>query len=142
MVNSHQSFPGSGLDMVAMTAYDKQYQTRLILGGYPMANDMWSPKPYSDPELLSFDRLKRAVQNRVSERAEAMMDEEFPLSEPRVFEITNEEWKRAKEAVKNSPNAREAYRKYLESMISDHVDGLIKEDKADLGKMGVVEKSI
>ncbi len=107
-----------------------------------MANEMWSPKPYSDPELLSFDRLKRAVQNRVSERAEAMMDEEFPLGETRVFEITNEEWKRAKEAVKNSPNAREAYRKYLEGMISDHVDGLIKEDKADLGKMGVVEKSI
>jgi hypothetical protein len=128
--------------MVVMTAYDKQYQTRLILGGYPMANEMWSPKPYSDPELLSFDRLKRAVQNRVSERAEAMMDEEFPLGETRVFEITNEEWKRAKEAVKNSPNAREAYRKYLEGMISDHVDGLIKEDKADLGKMGVVEKSI
>jgi hypothetical protein len=107
-----------------------------------MSNEVWSPKPYSDPELLSFDRLKRAVQNRVSERAEAMMDEEFPLGENRVFEITNEEWKRAKEAVKNSPNAREAYRKYLESMISDHVDGLIKTDKADLGKMGVVEKSI
>jgi hypothetical protein len=106
-----------------------------------MANE-WSPKPYSDPELLSFERLKRAVQNRVGERAEAMMDEEFPLSESRVIEITNDEWKRAKEAVKNSPAAREAYRRYLEETISGHVDGLIKQDKADLSKMGVVEKSI
>jgi hypothetical protein len=107
-----------------------------------MANENWSPKPYADQELLSFDRLKRAVTNRILDRAEALMDEEFPLRPQTSEEITQEEWKRAKEAVKNSPNAREAYRKYLEGMVSEQVDGLIRADKSDLGAMGVVEKSI
>jgi hypothetical protein len=107
-----------------------------------MITDNWSPRPYTDQELLSFDRLKRAVMNRVVERAEALMDVEFPLSPETTDAITKDEWLRAKEAVKNSPNAREAYRRWLESQISDKVDGLIKSDKTELGAMGVVEKSI
>ncbi len=107
-----------------------------------MANDKWLPEPYSEQELLSFDRLKRAVMNRVLNKAEAMMEEEFPLSPDRTTEVVREEWMRAKDAVKNSPAAREAYRKYLEAHISDQVDTMIKTDKAELGAMGVVEKSI
>jgi hypothetical protein len=44
--------------------------------------------------------------------------------------------------VRNSPNAREAYRKYLEGMISEQLDGMIRADKDELGTMGVVEKSL
>ena len=107
-----------------------------------MITDNWSPKPYTDQELLSFDRLKRAVMNRVLDRAEALMDVEFPLSPEKTEAITKEEWLRAKDAVKNSPNAREAYRRWLEGQVSDKVDGLIRTDKSELGAMGVVEKSI
>jgi hypothetical protein len=107
-----------------------------------MANSNWEPKPYSEQELLSFDRIKRAVVNRVLDQAEAIMDEEFPLKPARQEEITAEEWKRAKDAVKTSPLAREAYRKYLEKFVGDKVDGLIKVDKDELNKMGVAEKSI
>ena len=107
-----------------------------------MTNDNWSPRPYTDQELLSFDRLKRAVMGRVLDRAESMMDIEFPLGPEKTAEVIKEEWSRAKEAVRNSPNAREAYRKYLEGLVGEHVDGLIKADKSELGAMGVVEKGI
>ena len=106
-----------------------------------MAN-IYEPRPYTEQELLSFDRLKRAVVNRVLDRAESMMDEEFPLKPDTQDAITQEEWKRAKDAVKDSPIAREAYRKYLEKFVGERVDGLIKTDKDELGKMGVVEKGI
>jgi hypothetical protein len=33
-----------------------------------MINDNWSPRPYTDQELLSFDRLRRAVMGRVLDR--------------------------------------------------------------------------
>jgi hypothetical protein len=107
-----------------------------------MAEYDWEPKPYSEQELISFDRLKRAVVNRILDRAEAMMDVEFPLKPATQDNITEEEWKRAKDAVKASPIAKEAYRKYLERFVGDKIDGLIQTDRDELGKMGVVEKSI
>ena len=107
-----------------------------------MASEKWSLQPYTEQELLSFDRLKRAVTNRALDRAEFLMDEEFPLGSDRSTEIVKEEWQRAKEAVRSSPAAKEAYRRYLEGHISEQVDGLIKSDKGELGTMGVVEKSI
>jgi hypothetical protein len=102
----------------------------------------WSPQPYSEQELLSFDRLKRAVMNRVLDRSEIILEQEFPLTPERATELTREEWERAKEAVRSSPAAREAYRQYLEGMISDEVDGLVKQDKAELKSFGVAEKSL
>jgi len=107
-----------------------------------MADDKWSPQPYSHEELLSFDRLKRAVMNRVLDKAESTMGEEFPLSPERVAGLIKEEWQRAKEAVRSSPAAREAFRKYLEGTISSQIEGLIKADKEELGAMGVAEKSL
>lgn len=107
-----------------------------------MSSVNWEPKPYTEQELLSFDRIKRAVVNRVIDRAEAMMDEEFPLKPGTQEAITEEEWKRAKDAVKASPIAKEAYRKYLEKFVGEKVDVLIKTDRDELSKMGVVEKSI
>ena len=107
-----------------------------------MSSENWSPRPYTDQELLSFDRLKRAVMSRVLDRAEAMMDIEFPLGSEKTTEITKDEWLRAKEAVKNSPNAREAYRRYLEGTVGEQIDSFIRADKTELSSMGVVEKTI
>jgi len=105
-------------------------------------NEQLISQPYSFEELLSFDRLKRAVTSRVLDRAEAVMGEEFPLSPERVNKLISEEWKRAKEAVRSSPAAREAFRKYLEGMVSNHLDSLMRSDKDELGAMGVAEKSL
>ena len=65
-----------------------------------MANDQWLPQPYSEQELLSFERLKRAVMSRVLDRAEILLEDEFPLSPDRTTELTREEWERAKDAVR------------------------------------------
>lgn len=102
----------------------------------------WTPKPYANEEFLSFDRLKRAVTSRVLDRAERVMIKEFPLSPEKVNQMTEEEWQRAKEALRLSPGAREAFRKYLESLVNTKVDSLIKADKAELSAMGVAEKSL
>lgn len=102
----------------------------------------WTPKPYANEEFLSFDRLKRAVTSRVLDRAERRMISEFPLSPEKVNQWTEEEWQRAKEALRVSPGAREAFRKYLESLVSTKVDSLIKQDKAELSSLGVAEKSL
>jgi hypothetical protein len=115
-----------------------------LIGGCEMAdeNEQWAPQPYSYEELISFDRLKRAVTSRVLDRAEDMMGDEFPLSPERVNKLISDEWKRAKEAVRSSPAAREAFRKYLEGMVSNHLDSLMRADKDELGAMGVAEKSL
>jgi len=107
-----------------------------------MTNESWTPRPYANEEFLSFDRLKRAVTSRVLDRAERVMGQEFPLSPERISELTSEEWQRAKEALQNSPGAREAFRKYLEGTVGGRVDKLITTDKDYLSAMGVAEKSL
>ncbi len=102
----------------------------------------WTPRPYANEEFLSFDRLKRAVSSRVLDRAERQMISEFPLSPEKVNQWTEEEWQRAKEALRLSPGAREAFRKYLEALVNTKVDSLIKQDKAELSSLGVAEKSL
>ena len=98
--------------------------------------------PYSWEELLSFDRLKRAIANRVLTRVEQLSEKEFPLSPDQVDALLAEEWQCAKEAVRSSPAAQEAFRKYLEHTISERIDKLIQSDKAELERMGVVEKGL
>ncbi|MDD5313582.1 MAG: hypothetical protein PHO26_11160 [Dehalococcoidia bacterium] len=107
-----------------------------------MANEQWTSRPYEDQELLSFDRLRRAVMNRIIERAEALMDVEFPLSQERQDLLVSEEWENAKIAVRNSPTAKEAYRKYLEQTMGGRLEDHMKRDKEELGAMGVQEKSL
>jgi len=107
-----------------------------------MADEKWSPQPYSHEEFLSFDRLKRAVVSRSLDRAESMMGEEFPLSPERITGLINDEWQRAKEAVRSSPAAREAFRKYLEGTVGNHIESLIKGDMDELRAMGVADKSL
>ena len=107
-----------------------------------MANVGYTSRPYEDQELLSIDRLKRAVMNRIIERAEALMDEEFPLKDERLEQLFIDEWHQAMIAVRNSPQAKEAYKKWLESRMIGMLDSQIKEDREQLNSMGVQDKSL
>ena len=112
------------------------------VGGYPMENTKWTPKEYTDQEVLSLDRLKRAVLNRVFERAEYLMGEGFILDKEKTAEIIAEEWQRAKKAVMSSPAAAAGLRKQWEDFVTQQVDGHMKADKEQLLSFGVAEKSI
>ena len=76
-----------------------------------MEKAKWTPKEYTEQEVLSLDRLKRAVLNRVFERAEHMMDEGFLLDKEKTADIIAEEWQRAKEAVMSAPAAAAGLRR-------------------------------
>lgn len=101
-----------------------------------------APTPYAWEELLSFDRLKRAVLNRVMEHAEQAEREGLFLSTDKLSDIAEEEWQRAKEALRSSPQARQAAREHLHQAASDMVDNLIRNDRKELEDMGVVEKTL
>jgi hypothetical protein len=107
-----------------------------------MAIDKWSPQEYTDQEVLSFDRLKRAVISRIFDRAELLMGEGCSLDREQTAEIIKEEWQRAKTAVRSSPAARASLRRQWEEFVNEQVDSFIKSDKDELLSMGVVEKSI
>lgn len=107
-----------------------------------MGTEKWTPKPYSWEEFLSFDRLKRAVTSRVLDWVEHLMETEFPLEQARIEGLVAEEWQRAKETLRMSPQAREAFKKWLERYVGEHVDRRIKADKAELEQFGVAEKGL
>jgi len=92
-------------------------------------------QPYSWEEVFSFDRLKRTMTARVLDRMESISPEQ-------ISEVINNEWQKVKEAVRSSPAAREAFRKYLERTISEEIDKLIQKDKAELESLGVVERGL
>ena len=104
--------------------------------------DKKTAQPYSPEEILSFDRIKRAMTSRVLDRIEELWQGKQPIGVEQVNEIISSEWQRVKEAVRSSPAAREAFRKYLERTVSEQIDKLIKEDRVELESLGVVEKSL
>ncbi|MBA7502877.1 hypothetical protein ES706_01480 [subsurface metagenome] len=97
---------------------------------------------YSWEEVLSFDRLKRAITTRALNRIESIWQGREPISPEQISEVISDEWQKAKEAVRSSPAAREAFRKYLEHTVSSEIDKLIQQDKAELESLGVVERSL
>ncbi|MBI2858361.1 MAG: hypothetical protein HYX90_04715 [Chloroflexi bacterium] len=99
-------------------------------------------RPYAVEELLSFDRMKRAVGARVVEIAEKSLEEGTPLDQQKLAELTSQEWKYAKEAVRSSPAAREAAREHMQKVIGQIVDDMIRSDKSELEALGVQEKTI
>ncbi len=99
-------------------------------------------QPYSLEEILSFDRIKRAMTSRILDRIEELWQAKQPISVEQVNEVISSEWQRVKDAVRSSPAAREAFRKYLERTVSEQVEKLMKEDKTELESLGVVEKSL
>ncbi len=104
--------------------------------------DKKAAQPYSPEEILSFDRIKRAMTGRVLDRIEELWLGKQPIGVEQVNEIISSEWQRVKEAVRSSPAAREAFRKYLERTVSEQVEKLMKEDRTELESLGVVEKSL
>ena len=99
-------------------------------------------QPYSWEEVFSFDRLKRTMTARVLDRMESIYEGNKPISPEEISEVINKEWQKVKEAVRSSPAAREAFRKYLERTISEDIDKLIQKDKAELESLGVVERGL
>jgi hypothetical protein len=99
-------------------------------------------QPYTPEEILSFERIKRAMTARVLDRIEDLWQEKQPISGDQINEIIADEWQKVKEAVRSSPVAREAFRKYLERTISEQISKLVQEDRAELESLGVVEKSL
>ncbi|MCK4387950.1 MAG: hypothetical protein KAW00_04175 [Dehalococcoidia bacterium] len=99
-------------------------------------------QPYSWEEVFSFDRLKRTMTARVLDRMESIYEGNKPISPEQISEVINNEWQKVKEAVRSSPAAREAFRKYLERTISEEIDKLIQKDKAELESLGVVERGL
>jgi hypothetical protein len=104
----------------------------------------WQSEEYLEEEILSLDRLKRAVVNRVYKRAMTMTGEgeEYTLGQDKTAEIIQEEWARAKEAVKSSKAARENMKKDWDAYVDTEVNKLIRNEKDELYTMGVLEKSI
>ena len=94
---------------------------------------------YTWEELLSFDRLKRSLRDRVLDTVEDMWQKSEPISAEQISEIINAEWGKAKEAVRSSPAAREAFRKYLERTVSEQIEQLVRKEKDELESLGVVE---
>lgn len=129
------------IDIPFIALYYKFVQ-ELMDGGLPVGTNNWIPQEYSNEELLSLDRLKRAVMNRVFDRAQFMMGEGYFLDTEKTVELINEEWERLKKAVRSSPMAQEGLRKQWETFVSEQIDSLIKADKDELFILGVVEKTI
>lgn len=97
---------------------------------------------YSWEEVFSFDRLKRAITTRALNRIESIWQGKEPISPEQISEVISDEWQKAKVAVRSSPAAREAFRKYLEHTVSSEIDKLIQKDKVELESLGVVERSL
>jgi len=99
-------------------------------------------RPYAAEEILSFDRIKRAMTARVLDRIEGLWEGREPISVEEMNKVIADEWQHVKEAVRLSPAAREAFRKYLERTVADQIDELMQGDKAELESLGVVEKGL
>ena len=99
-------------------------------------------QPHSMEEILSFDRIKRAMSGRVTDRVEDLWHGKEPISAEQISNIISDEWQKVKDAVLSSPAARAAFRKYLERTVSEQIDKLIKRDRGELESLGVVEKGV
>jgi len=99
-------------------------------------------KAYTWEEIFSFDRLKRAMTARALDRIEQMWQGNEAISPEQISEVINDEWQKVKQAVRSSPAAREAFRKYLEHTVSEEVDKLIQKGRGELESLGGIERSL
>jgi len=97
---------------------------------------------YSWEEVFSFDRLKRSMTGRVLDRIESMWQGKEPMSPEQINGVISEEWEKAKNAVRSSPAARDAFRKYLERTVAEQIDKLMQRDRAEMESLGVIEKGL
>lgn len=99
-------------------------------------------RPYSGEEVLTFDRIRRAVTNRVVEAAEQALEHGNPLDKQKLMALVVEEWKTIKEAVRNSPTAREKARERMRAIVSSMLESHVSSDKGELENLGVQERSL
>ena len=97
---------------------------------------------YTWEEVFSFDRLKRSMTNRVLDRIEDIWQGKEPMSPEQISKVISDEWQKAKDAVRSSPAARDAFRKYLERTIAEQIEKLMQRDRAELESLGVIEKGM
>jgi hypothetical protein len=107
-----------------------------------MAAEQYKSRPYEDLNFLSFASIERAVKDRVKDRAQALIETEFPLPPGRLEELWEDEWKNAMMALRESPQAREHYMNYLENALGSISQQKLKEEKEILMQMGVQEKGL
>ncbi|MDO8472888.1 MAG: hypothetical protein Q7T05_03635 [Dehalococcoidia bacterium] len=99
-------------------------------------------RPYTVEEIITFDRIKRAIAGRVVEAAEPSLNEGMPLTADKLKELATLEWKAAKEAIWASPLAKEKAKEYMRKVVSGLLDTQINADRAELEALGVKEKYI
>jgi hypothetical protein len=105
-------------------------------------SEIRSEHPYTPEEILSFDRIKRAMTSRVLDQIEILWQGKEPINAEVIGNIITDEWQKVKEAVRSSPAAREAFRKYLERTVAEQIDKIVKDGQSELESLGVVEKSL
>jgi hypothetical protein len=99
-------------------------------------------RPYAAEEVLSFDRISRAVTSRVLDAVEPSLQQGLPVGKERLTELATQEWKAMREAVMASPMARERALEYMRRVIGGLVDAKIMSDKGELEDLGVQEKYV
>ncbi len=82
-------------------------------------------KPYAPEELLTFDRLRRAVTRKVVDAAEELAQRGTVLDRSRLIEMAGAEWKAAKDAVRASPAAKEVARERMRSIVHAMLDDVV-----------------
>ena len=105
-------------------------------------SEIRSVQSYTPEEILSFDRIKRAMTSRVLDQIEILWQGKEPINAEVIGKIITAEWQKVKETVRSSPAAREAFRKYLERTVAEQIDKIMKDGKSELESLGVAEKSL
>ncbi|HLC23548.1 MAG TPA: hypothetical protein VJL08_03825 [Dehalococcoidia bacterium] len=99
-------------------------------------------RPYAAEEVLSFNRINRAVTSRVLEAVEPSLQQGLPVETEKLAELVTQEWKAVKEAVMGSPMARERALEYMRRVVGELVDARINSEKGELESLGVEEKYV
>ena len=99
-------------------------------------------RPYTTEEVLSFDRMKRAVVRRVVEMAEKEMEEGTPLDKDELEQMAIEEWKAAKDAAQLSYDHSGKRLEYIKQQVSQLLRGMMEEDRVELESLGVQDTTI
>ncbi len=99
-------------------------------------------RPYAGEEVLTFDRIRRAIINRVVESAEQALEQGTPLNRQHLAAAVADEWKAAKDAVRSSPTAKEKARERIRQAISGILDSHVTSDRSELESLGVQDKTV
>lgn len=84
---------------------------------------------YAVEELLTFERLKRAVTKRAADEAGLMIQKGTPLDRQKLAELTAREWKAAKDAVRASPIAKEKAKERMRTLVHSMLDDVVETEQ-------------